>query len=122
VPIVNNMVAICETATLEEGTRQLAAEFLTTLCEAREKAPGMMRKLPDFIGRLFACLMNFLLDCEDDPLWHAGDRDEDEGAGEGELFESGQEYLDRVAISLGGNSMMPIVAAFLPAWLADADW
>ncbi len=26
--------------------RCLAAEFLVTLCEAREKAPGMMRKLP----------------------------------------------------------------------------
>jgi hypothetical protein len=26
--------------------RSLAAELLVTLCEAREKAPGMMRKLP----------------------------------------------------------------------------
>lgn len=37
---------IAESDQLEEGVRTLAAEFLVTLCEAREKAPGMMRKLP----------------------------------------------------------------------------
>ena len=37
---------IAESDQLEEGVRCLAAEFLVTLCEAREKAPGMMRKLP----------------------------------------------------------------------------
>ena len=55
---------IAEADSLEEGTRQLATEFLVTLCEAREKAPGMMRKLPQIVGRLFQCLMSFLLDLE----------------------------------------------------------
>lgn len=55
---------IAEAERLEESTRQLAAEFLVTLCEAREKAPGMMRKLPQFVGRLFQCLLNFLLNIE----------------------------------------------------------
>lgn len=57
-------VQIAEADALEDSTRQLAAEFLVTLCEAREKAPGMMRKLPQFIGRLFHCLITFLLDIE----------------------------------------------------------
>ena len=69
---------------LEDATRQLAAEFLVTLCEAREKAPGMMRKLPNFVPSLFETTMLFLLDVEDDPLWHGADNDqhEEEGAGE----------------------------------------
>lgn len=50
--------------TLDESTRQLAAEFLVTLCEAREKAPGMMRKLNDFPQQLFQVLISFLLDIE----------------------------------------------------------
>ena len=58
------MSQIAEADSLESSTRQLAAEFLVTLCEAREKAPGMMRKLPQIIGRLFQCLMSFLLDIE----------------------------------------------------------
>jgi hypothetical protein len=41
----------------------------------------------------------------------------------GELFDSGQEFLDRVAISLGGKALVPAAAALLPAWLRDAgDW
>ena len=55
---------MAESDGLEEGTRSLAAEFLVTLCEAREKAPGMMRKLPQFAERLFKCLVLFLLDIE----------------------------------------------------------
>lgn len=35
-----------------------------TLAEAREKAPGMMRKLPAQVARLFQCLVTFLLDVE----------------------------------------------------------
>lgn len=58
------LLQIAEAESLEESTRQLATEFLVTLCEAREKAPGMMRKLPQIIGRLFQCLMSFLLDIE----------------------------------------------------------
>jgi hypothetical protein len=41
---------IAESESLDEGVRMLAAEFLVTLCEAREKAPGMMRKLPQVGG------------------------------------------------------------------------
>lgn len=41
----------------------------------------------------------------------------------GELFDSGQEFLDRVAISLGGKALVPAAGALLPAWLQDAgDW
>jgi hypothetical protein len=58
---------IAEADTLVESTRQLATEFLVTLCEAREKAPGMMRKLPQINQRLFQCLMGFLLDIEVPP-------------------------------------------------------
>lgn len=58
---------ISEATELEDSTRQLATEFLVTLCEAREKAPGMMRKLPQQLARLFQCLVFFLLDIEVGP-------------------------------------------------------
>lgn len=34
------------------------------------QAPGMVRKLPNFVPTLFEALMGFLLDIEDDPDWH----------------------------------------------------
>ena len=48
--VADAMLQIAGTESLDEGTRRLAAEFLVTLCEAREKAPGMMRKLPQVGG------------------------------------------------------------------------
>ena len=122
IEIVNAILTVTEAASLEASTRQLAAEFLVTLAEAREKAPGMMRKLPQFMGKLFHALMCFLLDIDDEPEWHAADREEDEGVGNGELFDVGLEGLDRLAIALGGNAIMPIVNQILPAFLQDGDW
>ncbi|KAH9326987.1 hypothetical protein KI387_007165 [Taxus chinensis] len=121
VDVVGSMLQIAEAESLEEGTRHLAIEFIITLAEARERAPGMMRKLPQFIGRLFAILMKMLLDVEDDPAWHAANT-EDEDAGESSNYNVGQECLDRLAISLGGNTIVPVASELLPAYLADPDW
>ena len=57
-----NHVQVAQSPQFPEGIRQLAAEFLVCLCEAREKAPGMMRKLPQYISQLFSCMLLFLLD------------------------------------------------------------
>ena len=62
--VLNAMLQVAEAGSLDSATRQLAAEFAVTLCEARDKAPGMMRKLPAYIGRLFQCLVSFLFDIE----------------------------------------------------------
>lgn len=120
--VVQAVLTIARAEQLEDSTRQLAAEFLVTLCEAREKAPGMMRKLPNFVPNLFETLMQFLLDVEDSPLWHSADNDQHEDEGSGDRFQFGQECLDRVSMSLGGNSIVPTAGLLLPAWLQDADW
>lgn len=62
--VLNAMLQVAEASSLDSATRQLAAEFAVTLCEARDKAPGMMRKLPAYVGRLFQCLVSFLFDIE----------------------------------------------------------
>lgn len=121
VDVVGSMLQIAEAESLEEGTRHLAIEFVITLAEARERAPGMMRKLPQFISRLFAILMRMLLDIEDDPAWHTADS-EDEDAGETSNYSVGQECLDRLAISLGGNTIVPVASEQLPAFLAAPEW
>ena len=61
---LTTLLQIARTSELEESTRSLAAEFVVTLCEAREKASGMMRKLPQHLQDLFQCLVQFLLDVE----------------------------------------------------------
>ncbi|KAD4384200.1 hypothetical protein E3N88_24368 [Mikania micrantha] len=121
VEVVGSMLQIAEADTLEEGTRHLAIEFVITLAEAREKAPGMMRKLPQFISRLFGILLKMLLDIEDEHAWHTAEN-EDEDAGESSNYNVGQECLDRLAIALGGNTIVPVASEQLPAYLAAPEW
>jgi importin-5 len=115
------MLQVAEAAQLEDGTRHLAVEFVITLAEARERAPGMMRRLPQFVGRLFAVLMQMLLDVEDDPAWHSAET-EDEDAGEGNNYGVAQECLDRLAIAIGGNAIVPIASELLPQYLSAPEW
>ena len=119
--VVSSMLQIAEAESLEEATRHLAIEFVITLAEARERAPGMMRKFPQFIQRLFAILMNMLLDIDDEPAWHSAES-EDEDAGETSNYGFGQECLDRLSISLGGNTIVPVASELLPTFLAAPDW
>ncbi|KAF5471346.1 hypothetical protein F2P56_011788 [Juglans regia] len=121
VDVVGSMLQIAEAEALEEGTRHLAIEFVITLAEARERAPGMMRKLPQFISRLFSILMKMLLDIEDDPAWHSAESEE-EDAGETSNYGVSQECLDRLSISLGGNTIVPVASEQLPAYLAAPEW
>lgn len=59
---------------------------------------------------------------QDDELWHRADTDKHEAEGEGELFEFGQECLDRLSLSLGGNSIVPLASTLLPQMLSSQDW
>ncbi|PPR99748.1 hypothetical protein GOBAR_AA20918 [Gossypium barbadense] len=112
---------IAEAESLEEGILHLAIEFVVTFAEARERAPGMTRKLPQFISRLFAILLRLLLDIEDDAAWHTAEV-EDEDAGENSNYAVGQEYLDRLAISLGGNTIVPVASEQFSTYLAALEW
>lgn len=59
---------------------------------------------------------------QDDPLWHSADTESGETEGEGPLYETGQECLDRIALALGGNTVVPIASQLLPTWIVDPDW
>ncbi|CAL0323404.1 unnamed protein product [Lupinus luteus] len=119
--VVGSMLQIAEAESLEEGTRHLAIEFVVTLAEARERAPGMVRKLPQFVKRLFGVSMNLLLDVEDDPAWHSAET-EDEDAGETSNYVFGEECLDRLSIALGGNTILPVASEVLQTFLAAPEW
>lgn len=68
----------------------------------------MVRKLSPFMGWRFAMLMNMLLDVEDDPGW-PNDENEDEDA-------------NKLLISLGGDTIVPIALELFPTFLADPKW
>eukprot|EP00959_Pyramimonas_sp_CCMP1952_P069269 1445620-Pyramimonas_sp.AAC.2 len=119
--VLNAMVMVAEADHLDDSTRNYAVEFLLTLAEAREKAPGMLRKCPLFVQRLFQCLLGFLLDIEDTAEWHAQENDEDDEEDSGR-YDVGQEGLDRIAIAMGGKTILPLASQMLPLFLSEKDW
>ncbi|GKB46255.1 Myc-type, basic helix-loop-helix domain-containing protein, partial [Tanacetum coccineum] len=119
-------VKIVEAESLEEGTRHLAIEFVITLAEARERAPGMMRKLPQFITRLFGILMKMLLDIEDEAAWHTPEN-EDEAAGESSNYSvycvrsSPTNAIGQLATDLGPDLQLQFHQRVLPALAGAMD-
>ncbi|CAJ2648133.1 unnamed protein product [Trifolium pratense] len=58
---------------------------------------------------------------QDDPAWHAA-LTEDEDSGETTNDGFGQECLDRLSISLGGNTIVPVASELLPTYLVSPEW
>ena len=46
---------------------------------------------------------------QDEAAWHPAEAEEAEAEGEGDLYEVGQECLDRIALSVGGSTLAPLV-------------
>ncbi|XP_019253065.1 PREDICTED: importin-5-like isoform X1 [Nicotiana attenuata] len=129
VEVVNTMFEIAEAKILEDKTRRLAIEFLLTLVEAREKVPGMMKKLPRFIDTCFTMFLNLILDIKDEPSWHSA-----EGA---EMDDHLNRYWDRWTVdnylygairlrrfskALGGNIIAPIAIEQLSSYVVAPEW
>lgn len=94
-------------------TRQLALEFLVTIAE---KLPSHCRKMGNFVQSVFPVGLNMMLELEDDPDWHK--QEEEDQLGESYTnFDAGQESLDRIAIALGGKSVLPVAEACIPPYL-----
>ncbi|XP_009594485.1 uncharacterized protein [Nicotiana tomentosiformis] len=121
VDVVGTMFDIAEDKSLEERTRHLAIEFVLALVEAREKAPGMMKKLPLFTTTCFAVLLNLLLDIKDKPSWHSSEIWNDQ-AGVTDNYIYGRECLSRFSKALGGKTIAPIALEQLDAYLIVPEW
>ncbi|XP_016499566.1 uncharacterized protein LOC107818124 isoform X3 [Nicotiana tabacum] len=129
VEVVNTMFEIAEAKILQECTRRLAIEFLLTLVEAREKVPGMMKKLPRFIDTCFTMFLNLILDIKDEPSWHSA-----EGAEINDHIYSnwnrwtvdnylyGAACLCRFSKALGGNTIAPIAIEQLSSYVVAPEW
>lgn len=67
-------------------------------------------------------VMSVSYHAQDVQAWHLAQTELSENEGEGPLYEGGQECLDRVSLSLGGNTIVPLASKILPTWIVDPDW
>ncbi|MCD7465045.1 hypothetical protein HAX54_000438 [Datura stramonium] len=119
--VVGSILEIAEAERLEQRTRHLAILFLITLVEAKERAPGMVKKLPSFISRCFTMLLKLLLDIKDDPAWHTAETVDNDIWTESN-YNVGAKGLELFSFALGGKSVAHIAKEQLSDYLAAPEW
>ncbi|XP_016495357.1 uncharacterized protein LOC107814458 [Nicotiana tabacum] len=122
VDVVDVMFEIAESESLDQRARHFAVLFFITLIEAKEKAAGMLKRLPLFISRCFEMLLKLLLDIKDDPAWNSGENVHDFA---GILIcdrKIGEEGLRRFSLALRGEFTTHIAIEQLYAYLAAPEW
>lgn len=99
--------------------RQMALEFLVSVAE---KLPSQCRKMGNFVQSVFPVGLAMMLEKEDDPDWY--EQEDDDGFADSYTnFDAGQESLDRIAIALGGKSVLPIAEVAIPPYLNnESSW
>lgn len=98
-------------------TRQISLEFLVSIAE---KLPSHCRKMGNFVQSVFPVGLAMMLEKEDSPEWYEQE-DEDELADAYTNFDAGQESLDRIAIALGGKSVLPVAEAVIGPYLQNTN-
>lgn len=104
-------------ALIHLGTRQTCLELLLTLCEG---APGLMRKYQPFAPAVIPIVLEWMSELEDEQEWYQGETIEDENESSNET--AGEQAMDRLAIYLGGNIVLPIAFSLIPTMLAAPEW
>jgi HEAT repeat protein len=114
--ICDLMLQICNTVELEDSTRQLGMEFLVALSE---KSPGLARKMT-LVDQVLPMALQFMLTIEDDPEWE--NHDEDDEDEDYSNYDVGEEALDRLAMAVGGKTVLPIANTLIGQFLSHEDW
>eukprot|EP01090_Pellita_catalonica_P016710 TRINITY_DN4861_c0_g1_i1.p1 TRINITY_DN4861_c0_g1~~TRINITY_DN4861_c0_g1_i1.p1 ORF type:complete len:1108 (-),score=211.60 TRINITY_DN4861_c0_g1_i1:685-3954(-) len=114
--VVKVMANIANAAHFPESMRQLGLEFLTTLAE---RAPGMIRKLKEYIDLVLPIVLNFMLMIPDEPDWGNVEKG---SKVEISFSDIGDECLDRIAMKLGGPVIVPPLFKLIDVLLKNSDW
>ncbi|KAJ3252863.1 Importin-5 [Boothiomyces macroporosus] len=114
---VTYMVSQMKNTDLENGTRQTCLELLLTLCEG---APAQMRKYEPFAHSLIPVILEWMSELEDEPEWYAVETIEDDDDSSNET--AGEQAMDRLAMNLKGNIVLPIAFQLIPTLLSSPEW
>ncbi|KJE88836.1 hypothetical protein CAOG_00415 [Capsaspora owczarzaki ATCC 30864] len=120
--VVNTLVAAAgNTAQLEDGTRHLCVELLVTFAE---RHPGMCRRFEGFAGVVVPVLLQMMVEYDESEqaavAWAASNSEVAEDEDETAIV--GEQALDRIAVALGGKTLISAVLAPISQMLQSQDW
>ena len=111
------MMQYAKEESLEDKLRSSAVEVLISLCE---QAGPTVRKHKRIPTQLIPVLISWTSRVEDDPEWS---KVAEEQADDSETLATvGEQGLDRVALALGGATVLPVVKSILGQLVADPKW
>jgi hypothetical protein len=105
-------------AQLDDDLRQMATEVLISKAEA---APGMMRKHAGFQQAFIPMCFQLMLEIEEDEEWYQRS-EEDEEDEDDTMYDCALQLMDRLALSIGGKTVTPIVFNLIPQFVNHAEW
>lgn len=101
-----------------EGRKNLALEIIVSMAEA---APASMRKRgAPYLGQIVTYLLLMMTEIEDDAEWSTTDVVEDDDYDSNAVI--GETSLDRLACSVGGKTILPLVISNVSTMLQNPDW
>ena len=107
-PMLNMCLQLAENQSVEEDVRAMAIESCVTLGES---LPGAIRrKVPEAIDKLCLVCLALMQEIEDDDEWASKTVPEDDDDDLPNLTVIGESSLDRIARSLGGQTVLKAIA------------
>ncbi|KAF0690703.1 Aste57867_17913 [Aphanomyces stellatus] len=110
------MLSIAQSHTLANETRVLGLECLLSICE---DASQIARTSKALLEDVVPCLLALLAELDDDVHWvdHFDDHKDDTGV---RICDAGAAAIDRVAQSIGGKVMVPLILPWLAQYMDKA--
>ncbi|CBY21088.1 unnamed protein product [Oikopleura dioica] len=115
VELLQVTIQIAENRDVNEDIRTMAVESCVTLGES---LPGQIRKkAPQAIEKLCLVCLQMMMEIDDDPEWAAQTVPEDDDEDLPNVTVVGESSLDRIARSLGGNTVLKCIAPQIAEFL-----
>ncbi|KAJ0407950.1 hypothetical protein ATCC90586_006322 [Pythium insidiosum] len=121
--VARAMLCIAAAQNLDGETRELALEFLLSLCEY---AGGMVRKSAFIVQSVVPLAMQLMCEVPEDEQWiHKFDDPEtftETADDEENISDAAAAAVDRLSTALGGSAVLPVAIPVITSFLADVDW
>ncbi|KAK7202624.1 armadillo-type protein [Myxozyma melibiosi] len=120
--IIEFGISVMKNKEMDDTTRESALELLTTFAE---ETPGMSKKEPTYASSMVVQLLAMMTEVgEDDDeqatSWREDDDLDNDDADS--VHVAARQSLDRLALKLGGNVLLPPLFQWLPQMISSANW
>ncbi|KAK9371995.1 armadillo-type protein [Lipomyces chichibuensis] len=120
--VVDFGISVIKNKEMESTARQTALELLTTFAD---EAPGMCKKEPTYATSMVVQSLAMMTEVgeDDDDVATAWREDDDLDSDDADSTHvAARQSLDRLAVKLGGTTLLPPLFQWLPQMVASSNW